>query len=513
MTTPSVQGDRAFFGHPRGLGLLFVVEMWERFSYYGMRALLVLYLVNALGWTTADATGLYGTYTSLVYLTPLLGGWLADRWLGTRRAMILGGLTIAAGHFTMAAPGMTPFYVGLALIVAGTGLFKPNVSTQVGQLYAPGDARRDGGFTLFYMGINLGAALGPLACGWLAQGSGLGWHWGFAAAGAGMVLGLGAYLWGRDRALAGIGLRTPRLAAAASGPGVEADGRTGLHALLGACAGLLAAAALGVRTPQPFLLGAAAGAAFGVTVLGSRGDERRRVLAIFLVAFFVVLFWAAYEQAGSSLNLFADRNTDLRLGGFEIPSSWVQSVPAVAILLFGLPFTAAWAALARRGREPSAPAKMAAGLALLGLGFLVMVAAGARADAGAKVSPLWLVGGYTLHTLGELCLSPVGLSYVTKVAPARFASLLMGAWFLANAVANKIAGALAAYTPTPGEAAAAAGPAAAASGLGGLGGVVQRAAQTFEGFFSIFVVSSLAGAALLALAVPLVKRLTAGVKA
>jgi len=500
---PAAGADRAFLGHPRGLGLLFVVEMWERFSFYGMRALLVLYLVNALGWATADATGLYGTYTSLVYLTPLLGGWLADRWLGTRRAMILGGLTIAAGHFTMAVPGMAPFYAGLALIVAGTGLFKPNVSTQVGELYAPGDARRDGGFTLFYMGINLGAALGPLACGWLAQGSGLGWHWGFGAAGVGMVLGLGAYLWGRDRMLPGVGLRPPRPAAGAGGAG--ADGRTGLHAVLGACGGLAAAAALGVRSPQPLLLGAAAGAAFGVTVLGSRGEERRRVLAIFLVAFFVVLFWAAYEQAGSSLNLFADRNTDLRLGGFELPSSWFQSVPAVAILVFGLPFTAAWAALARRGREPSAPAKMALGLALLGLGFLVMVAAGARADAGAKVSPLWLVGGYTLHTLGELCLSPVGLSYVTKVAPARFASLLMGAWFLANAVANKIAGALAAYTPEPGQA-----PAAAAAGLGGL---VQRAAQTFEGFFSIFVVTSLAAAVLLALAVPLVKRLTAGLKA
>ena len=203
--SPAVPADdRAFLGHPRGLGLLFVVEMWERFSFYGMRALLVLYLVNALAWAPAEAAGLYGTYTSLVYLTPVVGGWLADRWLGTRRAMILGGLTIAAGHFTLALPGLTAFYAGLGLIVAGTGLFKANVSAQVGELYRPGDPRRDGGFTLFYMGINLGALLGPLACGWLAQGSGLGWHWGFAAAGAGMLLGLLAHLWGRDRYLAGI---------------------------------------------------------------------------------------------------------------------------------------------------------------------------------------------------------------------------------------------------------------------------------------------------------------------
>jgi POT family proton-dependent oligopeptide transporter len=252
-------------------------------------------------------------------------------------------------------------------------------------------------------------------------------------------------------------------------------------------------------------MGAIIGAALAVTVLGSHGEERRRVLAIFLTAFFVVFFWAAYEQAGSSMNLFADKNTDLHVLGWEIPSSWFQSVNAGMIVLFGPVFAMLWGALARRGREPSTPLKMVLGLALLGVGFLFLVAGGGRADAGVRVSPLWLVAAYAYHTFGELCLSPVGLSYVTKVAPARFGSLLMGAWYLANAVANKVAGSLAAYTPTPGEA-----PAALQEGLGGF---VQRVSQTNAGFFSIFVVMSLAAAAAMLLFVPLLKRLTASVKA
>jgi POT family proton-dependent oligopeptide transporter len=240
-------------------------------------------------------------------------------------------------------------------------------------------------------------------------------------------------------------------------------------------------------------------------VLGTHGEERRRVLAIFLTAFFVVFFWAAYEQAGSSMNLFADKNTDLRVLGWEIPSSWFQSVNAVFIVAFGPVFAFLWGALARRGREPSTPLKMVFGLALLGVGFLFLVAGGARADGGARVSPAWLILAYAFHTFGELCLSPVGLSYVTKIAPARFASLLMGSWYLANAAANKLAGALAAYTPTPGEAPAAPQP--------GLGGYLQQVSQTNAGFFTIFVVMSLAAAALMLLFVPLLKRLTASVKA
>jgi POT family proton-dependent oligopeptide transporter len=252
-------------------------------------------------------------------------------------------------------------------------------------------------------------------------------------------------------------------------------------------------------------MGGVVGAALAVTVLGTHGEERRRVLAIFLTAFFVVFFWAAYEQAGSSMNLFADRSTDLAVLGFEIPSTWFQSVNAVFIVAFGPLFAALWVWLARRGREPSTPVKMVFGLTLLGVGFLFLVAGGARADGGVKVSPMWLVLAYAFHTFGELCLSPVGLSYVTKIAPARFASLLMGSWYLANAAANKLAGALAAYTPTPG--------AAPAAPQAGLGGYVQQVSQSNAGFFSIFVLMSLAAAALMLLFVPLLKRLTAGVKA
>ena len=389
--------DRALFGHPRGLGLLFCTEMWERFSYYGMRALLILYLVNALGWSTARAANLYGTYTGLVYFTPLLGGWLADRVLGTRRSLVIGGMVIALGHFTLAVPTMPAFYAGLVLIVLGTGLFKPNVSTMVGQLYAAGDPRRDAGFTIFYMGINVGAFLGPIVCGYLAQTAGFGWHWGFAAAGVGMLLGLLVYVLLRERYLPGIGVSSAHATARRGG-----------------------------------------------APLAPAADDARRVLALLIVALFVVGFWAAYDQAGSSMNLFADRNTRLTVGDITLRSTWFQSVPALFVLLFAPVFAVLWSRLRRRGREPSTPRKMAIGLLLLSAGFVVLAFGAHQADAGVKVSPLWLVGAYLLHVMGELCLSPVGLSYVTKVAPARFASLLMGVWFLANAVADKLAGSLAA---------------------------------------------------------------------
>jgi POT family proton-dependent oligopeptide transporter len=497
---PSVLDDRWLFGHPRALGLIFVVEMWERFSYYGMRAILVLYLVNALHWDGARATALYGTYTMAVYLSSLPGGYLADRWIGTRRSLVLGGLLIAAGHFSLAFPGMATFYAGLSLIVAGTGFFKPNSSTIVGQMYRPGDPRRDGGFTIFYMGVNVGAALGPFVCGWLAQGDRFGWHWGFAAAGVGMVLGLAIYLWGRDRYMPGIGLGVEQ--AAAREAERESGGKTTLHGAIGAVAGAVVALALSGASPIAAGIGAVVGATFGITFLGTHGEERKRVVALFFVVFFVIFFWAAYEQAGSSMTLFADKNTDLRLGGLTIPSSWFQIVNPVAILAFAPVFAWLWQRLAARRRDPSTPFKMVLGLSLLGVGFLFMLAGGKRADAGVLVSPMWLTMAYVFHTLGELCLSPVGLSYVTKLAPARFAALLMGAWYLANAAANKIAGALAGLTPLPGEAR----PPAA----GGLAGLLQDVSATNAGFYSIFVVSSFGAAALMLLFVPLLKRLASG---
>jgi len=507
---PPVLDDTALFGHPRGLGLLFITEMWERFSYYGMRAILILYLVQALHWDTARAAGLYGTYTMLVYLTPLVGGYLADRFIGTRRSLVIGGLIISAGHFTLAFPSMTTFYAGLALIIIGTGFFKPNVSTMVGQIYRDGDTRRDAGFTIFYIGINTGAAIGQIVTGYFAARPQYGWHWGFAAAGVGMLLGLIVYVTYRDKYLPGIGVRPAKTESAVASPGnatsASSSSMTALvHTGLGIAAGAVAGWMLGGGSWLALIVGATIGAALFVSVLGSHGDERRRVIAIFIVVAFATVFWAAYEQVGSSMNLFAANHTDLQIGSFTMPPAWLQSVNPIDILIFAPVFAWLWWALSRKGLEPSTALKMVLGLALLGTGFVFMVAGGRRADSGIVVSPFWLVAAYTFNTWGELCLSPVGLSYTTKVAPARFASLLMGVWFLSNAAANKIAGSLAAYTPTPGEA-----PTTAASGLAGY---VQRMSTTNAGFFTIFVVASFSAAALMLLFVPLLKRLTASVKA
>jgi len=422
--------DRALFGHPRGLGLLFLAEMWERFSYYGMRALLVLYMVHVLKWTDARADNLYGSYTGLTFLTPLFGGYLADKWIGTRRSLVIGGLIISAGHFVLALDSMVTFYLGLGLVVLGTGFFKPNVSTMVGQLYQPGDQRRDAGFTIFYMGINLGGFIAPLVTGYLAQGAGFqavlvraglnparSWSWGFGAAGVGMLCGLALYLWLRDRLLPGIGVRA----------GAAADPRT--------------------RAGAP-------GTASIPTGLTS--DERRRVTALFIMFLFVACFWLVYEQGGSSLNLFADRYTDLHIGGWAMPSSYFQSAQPLFVILLAPLFAYMWGRLRTAGREPSTPAKMVLGLALLAVGCLFLLAGGRAVDAClgtraatecAVASPAWLTLFYLLSVCGELCVSPVGLSYVTKVAPVRYVAFVMGAWFLTNASGLKLAGYVASLAP------------------------------------------------------------------
>jgi POT family proton-dependent oligopeptide transporter len=508
--------DRRFLGHPRGLGLLFLVEMWERFSYYGMRALLVLYLVNAMRWDPARASLLYGAYTGSVYLTPVFGGWLADRVLGTRRSLVIGGLVIAFGHFLLAfgpspvtagaaSPGgaaMLPFYLGLICVVIGTGFFKPNVSTMVGQLYAPGDDRRDAGFTIFYMGINSGAFIAPFICGWL--GERVGWEYGFGAAGVGMLLGLLIFLYYRDKVIPGIGFPPAdgaHAARAADAPVARAAealaqpqtaDRTSngtVHAVIGAVAGALLALFGTHWHPQlTSLLGifmaAAAGAVISVGILGTRGDERRRMIALFIVVTFGMFFWLAFEQAGSSLTLFADKNTDRNLGSFLVPASWFQSIQPLAIILLAPVMAFLWRALARRHREPSTSLKMVAGLALVGAGFLFLVFAGGPADRGVLVSPMFLVSAYLLHTVGELCLSPVGLSYVTKVAPARFGSLMMGVWFLATAAANYLGGFLAS---------------------------MMHEVPSLRSFFMIPVVTSFGAAILMLALVPLLKKLTSSV--
>ncbi|MFH0344287.1 MAG: peptide MFS transporter [Chromatiales bacterium] len=390
---------------PRGLRLLFVVEMWERYSYYGMRALLILFLVTetgrgGLGWTVERAGQLYGWYTGLVYLTPVIGGYLADRYLGTHRALVAGGILIALGHFSLALENTVAFYSGLTLLVLGTGFFKSNISTMVGQLYGLHDPRRDSGFTIYYMGINLGALIGPLICGYLAHSSRFGWAYGFGAAGVGMLAGLALYLGGRKRFLGDIGIaNAPRT------PDVQA------------------------RLPL-------------------NREEKERIAAMLVMAFFVMFFWLAFEQAGSSMTMFAERSTDRTtprwlhwlLADDQFPAAWFQAVNPAFILLLAPLFSMLWLRLGSAGFEPRTPVKMASGLILLGSGFLVLVFAATLSDRGTPVSPLWLAAAYLLHTCGELCLSPVGLALVTRIAPLKYASMLMGVWFLANFGANLAAG-------------------------------------------------------------------------
>jgi POT family proton-dependent oligopeptide transporter len=435
---------------PPGLFLLFGVEMWERFSFYGMRAFLTLFLISkagGFGWSKEQASHLYGWYQGLVYLTPLMGGYLADRLIGTHRSIIIGGIVIALGHFCLAMPAQWTFFLGLLLIIIGTGFFKSNISTMVGQLYSEKDRRRDAAFTIFYMGINLGAAIGQIVCPKLADA--YNWHIGFSAAGFGMVLGLVVYLSFKRRFLGTIGdvpaSRAYRVEAAAAGG------------------------------EQP------------LTTL-----EKHGLIAIAILAFFNIFFWMAFEQAGSSMTFFAEERTRHVFLGFKILAPYFQSVNSLSVILLAPVFAWVWLRLEARGRAPSTPVRFALGLFLLGSGFIVLVIGARIADGGVRVSPLWLIVTYVLHTCGELCLSPIGLSMVTKLAPKRLASLAMGAWFFSMFISDLAAGFVA--------------------------GAVEKVekGQVFHllggqaDFFLIFVVSTfVAGTAMLAFS-PLVKRLMAG---
>jgi proton-dependent oligopeptide transporter, POT family len=436
-----------FFGHPPGLATLFFTEFWERFSYYGMRAILILYMAAAigdggLGFTAERAGAIYGLYTAFVYLLALPGGWLADQLLGQRRAVLIGGIVIALGHFSLAVESMAFFYLGLVLIVIGTGLLKPNISTMVGELYPEGGARRDAGFSIFYMGINLGAFISPLVCGYLGQR--VNWHWGFAAAGIGMVAGLIQYvLMGRLLGEAGL---HPNAA------GDPAARKRSLYILFGSAVflGLLSwllivVLGISVDTIAGYTGAVIVGLALAYLFfqLGAGGldpVEKKRMLVIFVLFIFSALFWSGFEQAGSSLNLFAERMTDLEVFGWGMPASWLQSVNPLLIISLAPVFAWLWVWLSRRKAEPSSPAKFSLGLVLLGLGFGVMVWASLVAGGGELVSPMWLVVTYLLHTCGELCLSPVGLSTVTKLAPHRKVGQMMGVWFMSVSLGNLIAG-------------------------------------------------------------------------
>ncbi len=434
-------------GHPRGLYLLFFTEAFERFQYYGMRAFLVLYLVDAsrgLGWSRGQALSLYGTYTGLVYLTPVLGGYIADRFFGQRLSVVLGGTLMMCGQFLCAVKSVPTLYAGLLILILGNGFFKANISTMVGQLYAPGDRRRDSAFTIFYMGINLGGLVGPLLAGGVAEN--VDWSFGFALSGVGMAIGVATFLALKGKLLPGIGTLKEK-------PSAEAVKRF-LRALAIAVVVLAALAWLAIWGPLAgrvnwdyVLLTAILGTMFGffvyLTFFGKlKKEERDRVIVIFVLALFVVFFWAAFEQAGGLMNLYTDTKVDRGLFTLTIPTTWFQSVNSIFIVGFAPLFAMLWTWLAARGKEPRTPTKMALGLLLVSVGFVLMYGAAKQSAAEGKAALLWVVGAYLFHTWGELALSPVGLSMVTKLAPTKFASALMGVWFLSNAAANKLAGML-----------------------------------------------------------------------
>jgi len=449
--------DRRFFGHPSGLSTLFFTEMWERFSYYGMRAILTLYMTKTfaeggLGFDEKYSSIIYATYVSSVWYLPLPGGWIADRILGARRAVLVGAIIIASGHYSMAINSKLTFYAGLILIACGTGLLKPNISAMVGQLYSEEDKRRDAGFSIFYMGINLGAFLSPIVVGFLAQGQWFrnvitswgfdpnsSWHWGFGAAGVGMTLGIIQYLLGQKR-LATVGGKPdipPVTAQSETGEGV--DYLTLVLALIGGAAGAGLGLIYGEATVSalfPTVVGFFAGYLLGV-IRHLNGDELKRVLAIFVLFLFSILFWMTYEQAGSSMTLFADRLTQTTILGWTYPSSWFQSVPAIFVIIFAPIIGAVWQLLGNR--QPSSPGKFTIGLFFAGIAFVVITFASTLAGTG-RVSPMWLVLVYFLQTIGELCLSPVGLSTVTKLSPARMVGLMLGVWFLSISIGSFIAG-------------------------------------------------------------------------
>lgn len=427
MSTPqNISGGRApsfvetqstFFGQPKGLMILFFAEMWERFSYYGMRGILVLFLVSTTkggyGWTNVEALELYGTYTMFVYLMSVPGGILADKVLGQKNAVIIGGFLLVAGHFLMAYPPIWAFYTALCLIVAGTGLLKPNISTMVGGLYKANDSRRDSGFTIFYMGINLGALLASLIVGYV--GERYGWHTGFSLAGFGMVLGQIVFIWGR-KYLKGVG-------------GLTKDEKSEDRIFTKG----------EVKATKGFL--------------GFNRNEWDRIIVILISFIIVLVFWASFEQAGGLMNLYALQYTDRFVLGWEVPTAWLQGLNSFFILTLGGVVAALWIALAKRGKNPPSIFKMGLGTSILGVGFIFMVFASLQRNSSADglSSLYWLVFAYLFHTIGELALSPVSLSFITKVAPKRIVASMMGLYFAVTGLGNKVASLLGIWAQRLGE--------------------------------------------------------------
>jgi POT family proton-dependent oligopeptide transporter len=456
---PGGYDTKTILGHPRGLFVLFFAEMWERFSYYGMRALLIFYLTQHWLFSDERSSIIYGAYTALVYITPVLGGYLADRYLGQRKAVLFGAVLLTFGHFLMAFEGnggqndttINIFWLALSFIIVGSGFLKANISVIVGQLYPRTDVRRDGAYTIFYMGINLGAAIGTLIAGYLGQT--YGWRYGFGAAGVGMLLGLIVFIWGKPLLMGKGESRDPARLKSMVGP-------LRFEWLL-YLIGFLAVAGIWLLIQYQEVVGSLLGVFGGLLVAYvvfyaitklAREDRDRIFAALFLI-FGSILFWALFEQAGSSLNLFTDRYVD-RAG---VPASVFQSINPIYIILLAPLFAWLWVKLGRAGLEPSAPAKFGFAMLQLGAGFLVLVAGANAAGIDVPTPVIFIFLLYLLHTTGELCLSPVGLSAMNRLAPAHMASLIMGTWFFASATGNFAAGLIAAATGAEGAAGEAAG--------------------------------------------------------
>jgi len=467
MTDMSVAARPApeFFGHPRGLVTCFLTEMWERFSYYGMRALLIFYLTQHFLFSDEAAAGIYAAYISLVYITPVIGGVVADRYLGPSKAVILGAVLLVAGHSGMALEGsqavetfvngvrvverdpfyLQVFYFSLALIIMGVGFLKANISTLVGSMYERRDIRRDGAFTLFYMGINLGSFLGAIVCGFLLQYFGFGW--GFGAAGVGMLFGLLVFLRGQHHFGEAGKPKDPEILMQSVAIGIKREWAIYLLTFVGVlvCWQLIQQRALVGGMLGLSLVGMIIVVIFYAFLRCEPHDRNRMLVCLFLMSY-QVIFWSLFEQTGSSLNLMTDRNIDRQILGFEIPASAFQSVNAFFIITLAPLFNMLWIGLARRGWEPSTPMKFALSLIQLGLGFLFLVYGSSLATDPTQVALVWLILLYMLHSSGELCISPVGLSMTTKLSVPQVVGMMMGCWFLAMAAGNYISGTIAAMT-------------------------------------------------------------------
>lgn len=465
-------------GHPKGLYLLFVTEMWERFSYYGMRALFMLYMVQALLFDKEMASQVYGSYTGLVYLTPLIGGYIADRYWGNRRSIVAGALTMAFGQFLLflsacyfqeVALAKYLMFCGLGLLILGNGFFKPNISTMVGRLYTPDDNRKDSAFTIFYMGVNVGSTLAPLICGLVGNtGHPEDFKWGFLSACIGMILGAtvfqifkNKYICDPDGNPVGIAPQRNESAKQQSDTSSQKSASRTLL-MLGSTLLLTLLFSINRNADSAHLFAEAdwiGSLIYATTIVmpmiiitdhSLNRHEKLRIGVIYIIAFFVIFFWAAYEQAGASLTFFADEQTDRHIGGWEMPAAYFQSFNPIMIVTLAPIFAAIWSFLGKRGIEPSSPRKQAIGLGLLALGYLFIAFGVKDIGPGVKVSMVWLTGLYLIHTMGELCLAPIGLSLVYKLSPARFSSLLMGVWYLSTSAANKFAGLLSGYYPEHG---------------------------------------------------------------